>query len=74
MPDDSMGRTPNPGSKQAIALGCTCPVIDNGHGRGYLGQPDVFVVTEGCPLHGTDLARFRRAVDNAWKETDDASR
>ena len=27
----------NPGSDEAIAAGCTCPVIDNGHGRGYMG-------------------------------------
>lgn len=44
--------TPNPGSDEAIALGCTCPVLDNGHGRGYMGKPGVFWVSEGCPLHG----------------------
>lgn len=37
-------REPNPGSDEAIASGCTCPVIDNGHGRGYMGRPDVFVL------------------------------
>jgi hypothetical protein len=42
---------PSPGSPEAVARGCTCPVIDNGHGRGYHGQPDVFVYAEGCPLH-----------------------
>lgn len=42
---------PNPGSNEATAQGCTCPVIDNGHGRGYHGQPHVFVYNEGCPLH-----------------------
>lgn len=45
------GKPPNPGSPEAIALGCTCPVIDNGHGRGYYGQPNVFVYTVGCPVH-----------------------
>ena len=48
----------NPGSKEAIAAGCTCPVIDNGHGRGYYGQPNVFVYNLGCPIH---LAAFPRA-------------
>lgn len=42
---------PNPGSNEAIAKGCTCPVIDNGHGRGYYGQPGVYVYTVGCPVH-----------------------
>lgn len=43
--------TPNPGSSEAIAAGCICPVLDNAHGRGYRGQPGVFVMTVGCPVH-----------------------
>lgn len=49
---------PNPGSREAGEQGCICAVIDNGHGRGYLGgmrDPEtgetLFVVTVGCPLH-----------------------
>ena len=48
----------NPGSDEAIAAGCTCPAMDNGHGRGYLGGvtddkgQTVFVISCGCPLHG----------------------
>ena len=40
-----------PGSDEAIKAGCTCPVLDNAHGKGYYGNHDVFVYTEGCPLH-----------------------
>lgn len=47
-----MNRTPNPGSRKAIAKGCLCPVVDNGYGRGHMGQINIFVVTETCPLHG----------------------
>lgn len=43
-----------PGSNEAIDAGCTCPVLDNSHGKGYLGQKDVYVMTEGCPLHWPD--------------------
>lgn len=44
------GRNGNPGSDEAIDQGCTCPVIDNGHGRGsYYGG---FVIDSGCKLHG----------------------
>jgi len=27
---------PNPGSEQARAVGCICPVFDNEHGQGWL--------------------------------------
>ena len=48
----------NPGSPEAVAAGCTCPRLDNGHGRGYLGGvkdqktgETLFVYTVGCPVH-----------------------
>lgn len=44
-------KTPNPGSKEAINKGCTCPVMDNGYGRGYMGQEGMFVYNTTCPLH-----------------------
>lgn len=45
-----------PGHPQSVADGCTCPVLDNGHGKGcgYVsveGEP-VFIVNGDCPLHG----------------------
>ena len=48
----------SPGSDEAIAAGCTCPVIDNGYGRGCMGGVKdeqgrtVFVISGDCPLHG----------------------
>lgn len=48
---------PTPGSGDAIMRGCTCPVIDNGHGIGYMGGAKdktgsaLFVYTIGCPVH-----------------------
>lgn len=44
-------KTPNPGSPEATAQGCTCPVIDNGRGAGAWGDPGLFWRTLGCPLH-----------------------
>jgi len=45
----------NPGSVEAIARGCTCPVVDNGHGRGC-GEDDAgrpkFWINMRCPIHG----------------------
>lgn len=57
---DTTALPPNPGSDAAIALGCTCAVLDNAHGRGYMGRPGVFVFTCGCPVHDpapTDAGR-----------------
>lgn len=45
---------PNPGSDEAVAGGCTCPVLDNGHGTGYMGNPQMFWVSELCPMHGEE--------------------
>jgi hypothetical protein len=42
-----------PGSPQAVADGCKCPVLDNHHGKGvpYPSGP-AWYVNEDCPLHG----------------------
>jgi hypothetical protein len=47
---------PNPGSAEAVVQGCTCPVLDNAHGLGYLGDGKLFgwVHNSTCPLHGLD--------------------
>lgn len=51
---------PNPGSREALDRGCTCPVADNEHGRGIpwpredgldpVAHPS-FWVSVNCPLH-----------------------
>lgn len=45
---------PNPGSHEAQAVGCKCPVIDNGRGAGAWispqGEPE-FWISEDCPVH-----------------------
>ena len=52
MSDDTK---PNPGSPEAIALGCRCPVLDNAYGEGAYqdenGKP-VFWINADCPIHG----------------------
>jgi hypothetical protein len=52
---------PNPGSAQAVNLGCRCPVIQNHWGAGVkqLGGGRKFWVAEECPLHAE---RIRREV------------
>lgn len=41
-----------PGSKEAIAAGCTCPIIDNHHGHGIVINGQTFFwYDEKCPVH-----------------------
>lgn len=53
---------PNPGSDAAIAMGCTCPVLDNGHGNERLDRPGErgFVMNSECPLHGIRIDKPSR--------------
>ena len=44
-------KTPDPGSSEALDLGCRCPVLDNAHGIGYMGVPGRWVYSSDCPLH-----------------------
>jgi hypothetical protein len=51
-------KEPKPGSKEAVALGCTCPVVDNHHGAGFpFHEKDgtivnAFWIDAACQLHG----------------------
>ena len=45
---------PNPGSKEAQAMDCTCPVLDNNHGNGFpygMGTEPCFYINAECPIH-----------------------
>lgn len=46
-----LSKQPDPGTQAAIDKGCTCPILDNEHGRGYMGQPGIFIYVVGCPIH-----------------------
>jgi hypothetical protein len=46
------GKVPNPGSAAAVKKGCTCPVLDNSHGKGAGWGENTFWVDVSCPLHG----------------------
>ena len=61
----------NPGSDKAIKDGCLCPVLDNHHGRGYMGQAGVFVYSELCPIQGYKVAMAE--VEARRLETDAAA-
>lgn len=47
----------NPGSQEAIDHGCTCPVSDNGYGKGVGGdgERNGWWVNADCPLHGQEI-------------------
>ncbi len=50
-----MKKKPKPGSDEAIEQGCTCPVLDNGHGRGSARGENIFWISGDCKLHHPSL-------------------
>lgn len=41
-----------PGSDSAVKAGCTCPIMDNAHGKGIpIGKVTRFWIGQGCPIH-----------------------
>lgn len=54
---------PNPGSDAAIKSGCTCPALDNHHGRGAWRDPSgkpMFWTVMDCPLHGVKVKEEKK--------------
>lgn len=41
----------NPGSREALAEGCRCPIMDNNHGKYPPRPPDGWFISLDCPLH-----------------------
>lgn len=48
---DPVPRVPNPGSGEAVAIGCKCAILDNCHGKRAPYPPDGWWITAGCPVH-----------------------
>jgi hypothetical protein len=46
-------KMPNPGSREAVALGCTCAVLDNNQGKFPPWPDDGWWITKGCPVHAS---------------------
>ncbi len=43
---------PNPGTDEALYMGCTCPVLDNHHGAGALvNGENMYWIAQDCPIH-----------------------
>ena len=40
-----------PVSATARSLGCTCPVLDNGHGHGCRRGSREWTISDDCPVH-----------------------
>jgi len=56
----------NPGSREAIAAGCTCPVLDNHHGQGIAKDPDgnlIFWYSMDCKIHNPQSTKKRKAKE-----------
>ncbi len=46
-----------PGSDEALEAGCQCAVLDNGHGKGWMGIEGVYSMNGNCPLHGVKVMK-----------------
>jgi len=47
-----MSPKPSPGTPEALDLGCTCPVLDNNHGDGFVVNGErIWWRNAECPLH-----------------------
>jgi hypothetical protein len=66
-------QTFNPGSDAALERGCKCPVLDNGHGRGHLGDGEQFGwwIQQDCPLHGSRLRTWEETMVRQPRESED---
>ena len=61
----STSAVPNPGSDEALDLGCTCPAMDNGYGDPDRREFGGWVIVEGCPLHDrSDVGEAAFDADN----------
>jgi hypothetical protein len=61
-------KIPNPGSDEALDMGCSCPVLDNHHGKGFpwpSSQSPSFWINETCKLHNKEA---RTVAKKAKKE------
>ena len=62
---EKYGVIPNPGSDEAIALGCTCPVLDNNHGKGFpYGGETSFWYNGECPVHNPKRVAEGKPLEN----------
>jgi hypothetical protein len=47
-------KVPNPGSVEAVLIGCICAVADNHYGKGFGVNEDgdrLFWINGSCPIH-----------------------
>lgn len=59
----------SPGSPEAVAMGCLCPVADNCGGQGaYLQPAGQFWITWDCPIHRPPKRPIPIRVQNFFPE------
>ena len=56
-------KKPNPGTQEALNMGCTCPVIDNHYGKGYFGDGESYIYIEDCPIHNEEFKKYLPTQD-----------
>lgn len=65
-----MTETPNPGSDEAVAAGCTCPVLDNNRGKRapfpslIIAGADGWWVSGDCRIHSPTRKQVQAVTDH----------
>lgn len=56
-------KAPKPGTQEARAGGCICPVMDNSYGKGRYGDGEAYgwYITACCPLHDPGVPQHQEA-------------
>jgi len=49
-------RSRTPGSDEALSIGCRCPQLPNNYGRQPVYGADLWLITDGCPVHAPRAA------------------
>lgn len=48
----------SPGSPEAVSRGCSCPIILNCSGQGYLKIKNNYIINPNCFVHNLDYQKY----------------
>jgi hypothetical protein len=66
--ESSVASKLNPGSDEAVAAGCKCPVLDNRSGWGSSYGKGKFWMNADCPIHGLVVKQIREEQGDGNQE------
>lgn len=46
-------------------MSCCCPVMDNHHGKGWMGIEGIYVYSGACNLHSAEMKQKEQELDES---------